>query len=142
MFRRDRKDGHKGGGLCAYVRNNIECVVLQTDVSNSDASIDIEIMWIICHYHKVDIVIDLCYHPPAPRYHSSKFVSCLSCNIDFIMQNYVVDLIAIAGDFNSLDTQFISNDYGFVQIVKSPTHGDNLLTNFLSAEAICTAPQS
>jgi hypothetical protein len=39
LFRRDRKDGRKGGGLCAYVRNNIECVVLQTDVSNSDASI-------------------------------------------------------------------------------------------------------
>jgi hypothetical protein len=86
-------------------------------------------MWIICHYHKVAFVIGLCY-PPVPRYHPSKFVSCLSCNIDFIMQNYAMDLIAIAGDFNSLDTQFISNDYGFVQIVNTPIHGDNLIDKF------------
>jgi hypothetical protein len=46
------------------------------------------------------------------------------------MQNYAVDLIAIAGDFNSLGTQFISNDYGFVQIVSTPTHGDNLIDQF------------
>jgi hypothetical protein len=39
-------------------------------------------------------------------------------------------LTLIAGDFNSLDTEFLASDYGFTQLVSGPTHGNNLIDNF------------
>lgn len=70
LFRRDRNNGRKGGGLAAYVTNSFQCDIWSdVTVRNND----IEIMWLICHCNKVTIVVGLCYHPPA----SSLFIILL-----------------------------------------------------------------
>jgi hypothetical protein len=43
---------------------------------------------------------------------------------------YRLSAIVVAGDFNSLDTEFLASDYGFTQIVPGPTHGNNLIDKF------------
>jgi hypothetical protein len=43
------------------------------------------------------------------------------------MTSLPVFILIVAGDFNSLCTDFITNDFGLYQLVKSPTHGDNIL---------------
>jgi hypothetical protein len=127
LFRRDRKGGRKGGGLAAYVRDCIQCDILNNiTVSNNE----IEIMWLNCHCNNLTIIIGLCYHPPAPRYQPREFVSQLADNIDVIIQDFTSNLIVVAGDFNSLDTEFLASDYGFTQIVSGPTHGNNLIDKF------------
>ena len=34
-----------------------------------------------------------------------------------------------AGDFNHLNTQFLSTNFGFYQLVNTATHGNNLIDN-------------
>jgi hypothetical protein len=127
LFRRDRNGGRKGGGLAAYVTNSIQCDIW-TDVNVRNN--EIEIMWLICRCSKVIVIVGLCYHPPAPRYQPSEFVSQLTGSIDVIFHNFTFDLIVIAGDFNSLDTEFLSSDHGFTQLVSGPTHGSHLIDKF------------
>jgi len=38
-------------------------------------------------------------------------------------------VITIAGDFNQLNTEFLVTDYGLIQTVDQPTHGDKLFVN-------------
>jgi hypothetical protein len=121
LFRRDRNGGRKGGGLglTAYVTN---CICIQCDIwSDSNAlNNEVEIMWLICHCNGLTVIVGLCYHPPAPHYQPSEFVSQLTDSIDLIIHDVASDLIVIAGDFNSLDTEFLVSDYGFTQLVSGP----------------------
>lgn len=127
LFRRDRNGGRKGGGLAAYVTNCIQCDIW----SDSNAlNNEVEIMWLICHCNGLTVIVGLCYHPPAPHYQPSEFVSQLTDSIDVIIHDVASDLIVIAGDFNSLDTEFLVSDYGFTQLVSGPTHGNNLIDKF------------
>jgi hypothetical protein len=132
LFRRDRKSGWKGGVLCVYVRNNIRCEIRDISDCNSMErnSNNVHIMWLLCQYKDAITVIGLCYHPPAPLYKPVEIVSQLSSNIDIIMQDYHVDILVVAGDFNSLYTEFLVCDYGLVKIVDNPTHGRNLVDKF------------
>jgi hypothetical protein len=127
LFRRDRNGGRKGGGFAAYVTNCIQC-----DIWSDSNALDneVEIMWLICHCNGLTVIVGLCYHPPAPHYQPSEFVSQLTDSIDVIIHDVASDLIVIAGDFNSLDTEFLVSDYGFTQLVSGPTHGNNLIDKF------------
>jgi hypothetical protein len=105
LFRRDRNGGRKGGGLAAYVTNCIQCDIW-SDI-NYVLHNEVKIMWLICHCNKLTVNVGLCYHLPAPHYQPSGFVSQLTDSIDVIIHNVTSDLIVIAGDFNSLDTEFL-----------------------------------
>jgi hypothetical protein len=72
--------------------------------------------------------LSLCvYHPPKPVYPVHTFISQLSDGIDSIISRHSDFIWIVAGDFNSLCTDFITNDFGLYQLVKSPTHEDNIL---------------
>ena len=43
-----------------------------------------------------------------------------------------IPVIVIAGDFNSLDTDFLERDFGLLQIVNKPTHGNRILDKFFT----------
>jgi hypothetical protein len=103
IFRRDR--GRRGGGVCAYVRSDISCVI--TSFRKVDAVVKknyIEIMWLQCCHNNVEYFIACCYHPPRPKYHVSEFVDALSHDLDIIINNNSNSVVIVAGDFNQLDS--------------------------------------
>jgi len=42
-------------------------------------------------------------------------------------------VVALTGDFNSLDTEFLTTDFGLSQLVDEPTHGKNTLDKFFTS---------
>ena len=139
LLRRDRI-GRKEGGVCVYVRSSVSCCIYQPE--GGAASRDIEIMWVKLRCREWIIFIAVCYHPPNPIYPVNIFTSQLSDDIDSIVANQPDCLIIVAGDFNTLCTDFIENDYGLCQLVETPTHGDNLLDKFFISrpDIYSTAP--
>ena len=120
LFRRDRCGKRKGGGLCAYVRNAIKCSVIS--FSEIEIDLSIEIMCLLCKSEYSEYVIFLCYHPPKAAYHHSNFKAQLSNCIEYVNVNHRPNLVLVAGDFNSLDTDFLCVDHGLYQLVNEPTH--------------------
>ena len=123
LYRRDRVGKRKGGGLCAYVKHGITCSILDLQQANHD----IELMWLILSTCSFSAIICICYHPPSPIYHAAELVDQLKSNIDTVSVKYKTDFIFLCGDFNSLDTNFIDTDYGFLQIVNIATHGSKII---------------
>jgi len=141
LFRRDRLN-RKGGGVCAYVRNDITCCYCQPVVHKPNASCtdNLEILWLECNYVGITYYIACCYHPPRPRYDNSAFIEALSADIDAINLRHGHAIIIIAGDFNQLNTEFLVTDYGLIQTVDQPTHGDNFLDKvFVNLPDVFTA---
>jgi hypothetical protein len=56
-----------------------------------------------------------------PVYPVQTFISQLSDGIDSIISKHSDFILIVAGDFNSLCTDFITSDFGLYQLVKSPT---------------------
>lgn len=130
IVRRDRntlvKNGarRKGGGLCVYVRSGIVCTAFQPCASYIDS---IELLWLRCEFLGAVYSIACCYHPPRPLYEDARIIEQLSVGIDFVLSNSSDSIVFVAGDFNSLNTDFLEADYGLCQIVNDPTHGNNCL---------------
>jgi len=126
IFRRDRCK-RKGGGLCAYVRNDIGFHLCESLNHDCLARNNLEIMWIEGIWNGNYYYIACCYHPPRPFYANVDFCEALSSDIDVINTRNSHSIIIIAGDFNQLDTKFLCTDFGFTQIVEHPTHGQKVL---------------
>jgi len=47
------------------------------------------------------------------------------------------EFIILAGDFNLLDCSQLENQYGLVQLVNQPTHGDNILDKVFTNRPDC-----
>ena len=127
LYRRDRFC-RKGGGLCAYVRDNISCSYFYP--SSVHTTRHVEIMWLKLHSCNTTFFIALCYHPPNPVYSEEMFVLQLSENIDCIMADQNDFVLIVAGDFNMLSTDFLVASYGLCQLVATPTHGGKILDKF------------
>jgi hypothetical protein len=95
MFRRDRC-GRRGGGLCAYVPDDISCSVYQPNILSRNN--DVEIMWLELKFHRESFFIALCYHSPRPVYQIETFVGQLSEGIDYINSRWTDCVTIVAGD--------------------------------------------
>jgi len=77
LIRRDRIK-RKGGGVCAYIRNDIKYEVFQCDGQANN----IEILWLKVSYGSHLYCIACCYHPPNPHYQPQLFVDSLVNGIE------------------------------------------------------------
>ena len=87
-------------------------------------------MWLQCRKNSLNFVLSVCYYPPKPVYDASVFLGQISEGLDYVVNYVPCEFVAIAGDFNSLDTDFLETDLGFVQLVQQLTHGPNLIDKF------------
>ena len=114
----------KGGGVCAYVRNDVVCSTLkQRNLSVPD----LEYMWIRCAYANKSYVIACIYHPPKPRYPAQMLIHELTADLEELSLSNPDSVFILAGDFNSLDTSFLCDDFGLQQLVVTPTHGSKII---------------
>jgi hypothetical protein len=63
LLRKDRVK-KKGGGVCMYVRDDIECSTLS--LHSNTLSEYIEVLWYECRFGKAVYFIAACYHPQGP----------------------------------------------------------------------------
>ena len=113
-----------------YVRNNIQCNILQ-DLSDSN----FEIVWIhICSNHLLRgipcIIIGALYHPPSANNQEilDHFSKCLS----IIESRFPSCGIILLCDFSSLNIGRLKHNFRLKQLVNFPTHGRNILDLILT----------
>ena len=67
------------------------------------------------------------YHPPKPRYPTQMLIHELSVDLAELGHSNPNSVFILAGDFNSLDTSFLCDDFGLEQLVVTPTHGSKII---------------
>ena len=114
----------KGGGICMFIRDSIIFSVLKPI---SSANVNFELMWITCEYLNIVYYIALCYHPPKPTYDYKSLITLISDDLTHLSTQTNMDnsVILLMGDLNQLPTDFLETDFGLVQLVDKPTHGNN-----------------
>lgn len=122
LFRRDRSK-RKGGGVCAYVNDQLDCERFKP----CDNGYLIEIIWLKIAVDSCQFFIACVYHPPKPSYSPHELLDELLVGVDVVTNSYPNSVVVIVGDFNQLDTTSLEVDYGLVQLVSSPTHNQNLI---------------
>jgi len=65
--------------------------------------------------------------PPKPRYDPNDFITEFCSTVETIITNDASPVIVVTGDFNSLSTGFLEQDYGLTQLVCTATHGNKVL---------------
>jgi hypothetical protein len=93
-------------------------------------------MWLKLEYFTEVFFIALCYYPPNPIHTVDMFVRQLSAGIEYFTVEQAVNnfKIIVAGDFNSLSTDFLVNNYGLYDLVDLPTHGSKVLDKFFISQ--------
>jgi len=100
IFRRNRCK-RKGGGICAYVRNDIDFHLCESLNLECLERSNLEIMWIEGIWNGNHYYIACCYHPLRPIYANVAFCEALSSDIDVINSRNSHSIIVIAGDFRT-----------------------------------------
>jgi hypothetical protein len=93
--------------VCVYVHNTVASNAYHfTCVSNVDPLF--ELIWIrVCASNMPEFVLDVCYHPPKPKFKTSDHVTTILKDIDAIFMQNPDAVIALAGDFDSLNNESI-----------------------------------
>ena len=131
LIRQDRSK-RKGGGVLAYIKNELKAERITTSRSCSNELY--ELIWFRCTNLKMSCKFYYCliYHPLKPLYDSKELISDLICDIEDIAVADPDAIISIIGDLNSLDHSKLEAESGLVQLVHDVTHGKNILDKFLT----------
>jgi len=124
VYRRDRSDGRRGGGVLAYVANTLQCRRL----ANLE-SVDVEALWLLCRYCRMPrqvshIIFGVIYFPPNGD--GARVVGYILDCLDKITQKHPHVGILLCGDFNQLNDRPIVN-YPLKQLVTAATRRRNIL---------------
>jgi len=112
LIRLDRNptQKHKGGGICFYVRKDVKCSIIK---HRNITDPNLEYMFISCEFVSTAHIIACIYHPPKPHYDTGLLVYELSADLDNLLSTNCDSAFILAGDFNHLNTEFLSTDFVF-----------------------------
>ena len=117
LHRRDRQR-RRGGGVAVYVRSDLQSTVWT--YSADDRAYEL-------HWQRVgDLFLGAVYHPPRPLYTTDSLLNYVEACVDEINCQFPSATIVLAGDFNQLSDQDVTERSGLAQIVQQPTRGPTL----------------
>ena len=117
LYRGDRKS-QEHGGVCLYVKDSIQCKILQ-DFHCDDQ----EALWAFSN-----LIVAVVYHPDQhPDTSDATLNEYLTSSLDKIEAKFPNSGILIAGDFNKFDFKASAKCYLLKPIIKNPTQGKNTL---------------
>ena len=139
LFRRDRGNGRRGGGVLLYVKSELKAVTVKPKVEEAES------VWCKLETTGQDLYIGVCYRAPGnttndPNTHT---------NINNIIREFKGKYTMQMGDYNypgidwsvgvgdSLSAQTFMNtieDCGLTQHVEAPTRGNAILDLVLTSE--------
>ena len=108
IFRRDRRDGRRGGGVCVYVNDHMPVVHLK-ELSHPE----VESLWLLIKPSRLPrginyIILAAIYHPPKSDDRvllTHLVLTHLAESLDSALTSYPASAIIIAGDFNQFRHQ-------------------------------------
>ena len=124
LVRKDRVDITQGG-VCVYIRDNINFTILE-DLEDPS----FEALWLKLRSARLPrgfscIVLRIIYHPP--NNNNPAILDYLWQSLSSIESRFPNSGLLIVGDFNRLNTKRLQNSFDLKQIVKFPTWGDKIL---------------
>ena len=127
LIRQDRTDGRRGGGVCAYVRCNLQFEIIAFPRQLS-------FLECLCVYFKTnDIIMIVIYVPPNLK--SCQYTEVSDVLVTFC-DTFNTTHFVIAGDVNQLPTVYLNQSLQLVQVVNSETRKTSILDKiFLSKTA-------
>ena len=131
VFRRDRKK-RRGGGVAVYVKRGFNGRALNFSELYDD---NIELLWISATVQGRSCYIGAVYHPPKPTYPLEEMHSALERSLESIYSRDEDSLIILAGDFNQLQSTFITS-IGLVEVFVGPTHAGHDLDRIYATENV------
>jgi len=93
-----------------------------------------ELMWVQLNSTARHTLVGALYHPPKPKYQPSTFLDFIVANISTIRQQFPAALVVLAGDFNRLSCQQLTDKCSLQQIVQRPTCGSRILDKIYVSE--------
>ena len=140
IFRRDRCDGRRGGGVCVYVNDRMPVVHLK-ELSHPE----VESLWLLIKPKRLprgfnSIILAAIYHPP--KSDDRALLTHLIESLDSTLTSYPASAIIIAGDFNQFRHSQICNSFSLKQVVKQARRGSNILGKiFTNASKFYNVPE-
>ena len=126
MYRGDRKDGRRGGGVAVFVRHNFPCVRLW-----ALESANFESIWLLYRQSRMPravlhVIVGAVYHPPSADDRAMMpHIHVLDC-LDTATRDHPYAGVVLLGDFYQLhDGALLA--YPLRQVVKAPTRGAAVL---------------
>jgi len=119
IFRRDRAR-RRGGGVALYVRSTLQPTAWRYSSDDSQ----FELLWVRINS---GTVVGAIYHPPRPIYSVMSLLDYIEASINELQCDFPTDQIVLAGDFNQLPDSTLIERTGFLQLVRQPTRGANIL---------------
>ena len=116
------------GGVCLYVKDSIQCKILQDFFSN-----DREALWAFFRPKRLprglsNLIVAVVYHPDQhPNTSDAALNEYLTPTLNKIEAQFPNSGILIAGDFNKFDFKASAKCYQLEPIIKIPTRGRNTL---------------
>ena len=138
LFRRDRKDGRRGGGVLLYLDSRLK-VIEREDICSTKFT---ECIWCEVEFDKLKTLIGICYRPPDSTEIEDEGLldiinkaandTCLLMG-DFNLPSINWDLMAADGKAANIFLDCIQDNFLYQQ-VQEPTRGANILDLVLTSE--------
>ena len=129
LVRLDRINSQHGG-VCMYVRNNIQCNIVQDLLDSNFEIVCVHIRPTRLPRGIPCIIIGTLYYPPSANNQEilDHLLKCLST----IESRFPNSGVILLGDFNNLNVSRIKRNFRLKQIVNFPTRGRNTLDLILT----------
>jgi hypothetical protein len=132
IYRCDRVDGRRGGGVCVYINENYKSAPISSHLRVPDF---LECIW--THLPRNNILLLSIYIPPnLTASQTREATNYITLTADTFLIQYQDSKLIIAGDLNRFPTCELQNNLGLVPVVTSPTRGDRILDQILLDENI------
>ena len=130
LVRKDRVD-ITHGGVCVYIRDNINFTILE-DLEDPS----FEALWLKLRPARLPrgfscVVLGIIYHPS--NNNNPEILDYLWQSLSSIESRFPNSGLLIVGDFNRLNTKRLQNSFDLKQIVKFPTRGDKIMDLVLTS---------
>ena len=124
-IRKDRPNDQRGGGLCTYIKADLDFVELN-DLTDEN----FETQWFLLKPERLprginSIILATVYHPP--HNNNNALRNHLFNSLDSALARFPNAGIIILGDFNQFNPGTLISSFGLKQVVKKPTRRNNIL---------------
>lgn len=115
FFRQDRPGKRVGGGVCMWIRNDLNPEKL---TNSENEAFD----YLICVLHKAKLLYILCYLPPNLTSDILEtFRIEVTIKLDSFLIKYPFYEVVLVGDLNKHPMKFLNENYNLVNLVNKPT---------------------
>ena len=123
IYRSDRRDGRRGGGVCAYIKERNRSTEITTNTLKPEF---LECLWNFLPLYNV-IVLSIYVSPNLTAPQISEVTIYVVRTADSVLDGYRDSRLIIAGDLNRFPTTELEHNLGLTQVVNSSTRKNSIL---------------